>query len=284
MKFTTPNLNDLKIYDKFFHQENNFSYHNTPVTMFLWKNFIDYSVYFNKDFLVLKIFKNIFYLPFGNIKLGLEAIDKYCENNNIEPIFIVTEGQDLSLLESENTIIKENRNAFQYLYNSSDLAELKGRKYHSKRNHISAFKKQYEYTYEDLCESNIPDVLNAANIWYHEHEKTKETAAELEGIKFILENKEKLNVFGALIRISGVVAAFSIASEINEVAVDIHIEKAINKYKSAYALINNEFAKKLNLKYKFINREDDLGVEGLRKAKLSYKPCKILKSYEIKRK
>ena len=93
---------------------------------------------------------------------------------------------------------------------------------------------------------------------------------------------EALEARGGAIFIEDKAVAFTIGSMINPSVFDIHFEKALKDYSEAYTVINNEFAKNALSEFEFINREDDLGLEGLRKAKLSYNPCKILEKYTCK--
>ena len=164
---------------------------------------------------------------------------------------------------------------------ATNPAELKGKKYHSKRNHIKNLQKLYEYNLEELNENNKNDFLKTAKLWFEASEKTEETSVELNGIKKLLDNINIINVLGAAIKVNGEIVAFSLATKINDETVNIHIEKALPEYRGAYPVINQEFAKILSKDFKYINREDDVGIEGLRKAKLSYKPTILLKKYEI---
>ena len=104
---------------------------------------------------------------------------------------------------------------------------------------------------------------------------------EKKGIEFILQNMEELSVKGGAIFVAGKVVAFTLGSPITDEVFDVNIEKALAEFSEAYTVINREFAKELS-DYKYINREDDLGIEGLRKAKLSYKPHIILKKFSCR--
>ena len=283
MEFSSPNLNDIEIYKRFFGKDNNMSYENTFVTLFLWDELVNYKIYYEDDFLILGFYDNCFYLPFGNFEKGMQALLKYTKENNIIPYFIVS---DCSKFETFKTLysnlnIREIRDNFEYIYLARDLAELSGKKFHSKRNHIKNFSKLYNYSFEELNDNNKNEFYNIASRWYEENDKTEDTTIELNGINFILENKDLLKVHGGAIRVNDEIVAFSLASKINDEAVNIHVEKALSEFRGAYPVINQEFAKILSKSYKYINREDDMGIEGLRKAKLSYKPTLLLKKYEI---
>lgn len=177
--------------------------------------------------------------------------------------------------------IDEIRDAFDYIYKTEDLAMLSGKKYHSKRNHISSFSKKYDWKYKRIDKSLIPDVIACSEKWYNENadKMDKYMSVERDAITVLLENMEILGVRGGAILVDDTIVAFTLGSEINELTFDIHIEKALKDYSEAYTVINREFAKNELSEYVYINREDDMGLEGLRKAKLSYKPHMLLKKY-----
>lgn len=169
-----------------------------------------------------------------------------------------------------------------YVYLAKDLATLSGRKYASKRNHISQGEGQYQYDVHPLtekCKPHCPRILMDIGERPNE-EMSEKLKYELEALNFALENFEKLNQKGHVISINGKPAAFSIYEKLNPNTAVVHFEKAERQYKGLYQLINRETAKAIvedNLEY--INREEDLGFEGLRKAKMSYHPVKMLSAH-----
>ena len=228
----------------------------------------------------------LYRLPFCNdLKKGINTILEL--NNGIYPAFWAQDGKrfrEFKELYSEQYEFIEKRDAFDYVYNRQDLAELKGKKYHSKRNHISSFNKKYKWKYESITNDNIDNILECAEKWYNENSDKfdKYMAVEKEGISTILKNMELLDAKGGAIIVDGSVVAFTLGSPINDNVFDVHIEKALSDYSEAYTVINNQFVKNELTDYQFINREDDMGLEGLRKAKLSYKPAFLIKKYLCK--
>ena len=220
----------------------------------------------------------------GDIKKGLDMIFEYTAPEM--PRFWVQDDEkieEFKELLGESYDISPVRDAFDYIYKREDLANLIGKKYHSKRNHILAFSKQNEWCYEPITDENKCDVLECAEKWYSENldRMDEYMAIEKEGIKTLLDNMNLFNVKGGAIYVNGKVVAFTLGSPINDNVFDIHIEKALKDYQTAYTVINNEFAKTL-CDYEFINREDDMGLDGLRKAKLSYKPEILLEKYRCR--
>jgi Uncharacterized conserved protein len=199
----------------------------------------------------------------------------------------------------------ENRGDSDYIYSAEGLATLAGNQYRKKRNHISRFNRIYlDYEIRPLTPSNFDDALavekswlkiekldDLANpdcectcecreaAWAERSEDEKSRHAEYCAIVEALENFDALGMKGAVLYVGGVPAGMTMASEIAPGAWDIHFEKVIDEYavNGGYAIINKLFAERLVAAgAKFINREEDIGLEGLRKAKLSYYPQTIL--------
>lgn len=170
-----------------------------------------------------------------------------------------------------------------YIYLRSELASLSGKAFHKKKNHFSKFVRMYpDYKYYEIGACNIYDAQKVADAWYYEHLQDEDASqlAEYKAIKEALENFEELGLIGGIIYVNDSPCAMTIASKINENTVDVHFEKAVGEYalNGGYAAINKLFSEKLD-GVTWLNREEDIGIEGLRKAKLSYRPKIMLKKY-----
>lgn len=170
-----------------------------------------------------------------------------------------------------------------YIYLRSELASLSGKAFHKKKNHFSKFVRTYpDYKYYEIGACNIYDAQKVADAWYYEHLQDEDASqlAEYKAIKEALENFEELGLIGGIIYVNDSPCAMTIASKINENTVDVHFEKAVGEYalNGGYAAINKLFSEKLD-GVTWLNREEDIGIEGLRKAKLSYRPKIMLKKY-----
>ena len=170
-----------------------------------------------------------------------------------------------------------------YIYLRSELASLSGKAFHKKKNHFSKFVRTYpDYKYYEIGACNIYDAQKVADAWYYEHLHDEDSSqlAEYKAIKEALENFEELGLIGGIIYVNDSPCAMTIASKINENTVDVHFEKAVGEYalNGGYAAINKLFSEKLD-GVTWLNREEDIGIEGLRKAKLSYRPKIMLKKY-----
>ncbi|QNK41436.1 DUF2156 domain-containing protein [Caproicibacter fermentans] len=177
-----------------------------------------------------------------------------------------------------------DRNSSDYIYRSEDLIALSGRKFHGKRNHISQFERKYDWSYEDLTRENLEDCRLVAKQWCKDHGGCKDKdgfASEPCAIDRALNHFDELHLAGGMIRVEGKPVAFTVGEEINPKAYLLHFEKALDGYDGLYAVINHEYAAKHLEGYELINREEDMGIEGLRKAKLSYHPALLLERYRV---
>lgn len=179
-----------------------------------------------------------------------------------------------------------NRDLCDYVYLAEDLVNLGGRKYHSKRNHLSRF---YEnnWSFESLSTDNISECIEMNNKWaeqsidYSNPSDVKDKCEELQVAACSLKNFEKLGYIGGVIRVNSEVNAYTFGEPSSSDCFVVHVEKALRDFQGTYAAINREFVKSLEGKYKYINREEDMGSENLRKAKMSYHPVFLEEKYDL---
>ncbi len=172
-----------------------------------------------------------------------------------------------------------DRDSYDYVYDIHDLADLKGRKYQKKRNHYNRFRESFpHYTVRPITQELVPAVLAMAEAWYED--KLRENPQgdyhmERSALRRALKHMDALGLEGLAILDGEEILAMTLGSFLSPDTYDIHFEKARQNAEGAYPVINCEFARYLRGKYpqlQYLNREDDLGLEGLRKAKLSYYP------------
>ncbi len=176
-----------------------------------------------------------------------------------------------------------DRDQSDYVYLVQDLMKLEGRKYHRKRNHIKQFKEKYSHQYIPLAAEWIPECLRLETEWcdLRHCEVIPGLANESIAIKETFTHFDQLSVKGGVILISDKVEAFTLGEPLNPETVVIHIEKANPAFEGLYPLINQAFLEKEWSDYIYVNREQDLGEEGLRKAKESYFPRHMMNKYRI---
>lgn len=165
-----------------------------------------------------------------------------------------------------------------YVYLREKLVSLSGKSLQSKRNHINKFEKLYpDWLYEEISDASLEECLSLARLWLSDEEQIDSSKLdEQKMIELCLSNREALDLQTGLLRVGGRVIAFSFGSPINSETFGIHVEKADIHYEGAFTMINREFARRIPEQYTYINREEDLGLEGLRKSKQSYKPERLL--------
>lgn len=177
----------------------------------------------------------------------------------------------------------EDRPNYDYIYLTEDLMELKGRAFHGKKNHLNYFKKNYDYEYVEMTSAMADDAMtfiaefNARKeVPEHEMEMLK---MEEQAMDDVFRNLEKVGYNAGAVLIDGKIEAIAIGGQLGENTVTEHVEKANTDFRGLYQVINNEFCKHVASKAKYINREEDMGIPNLRKAKLSYKPVILLEKY-----
>ena len=181
-------------------------------------------------------------------------------------------------LEQQGYISREDRNNFDYLFRRKDLALLAGRKYHKKRNLIKAFISQHTYEARPLLDEHLDDALAVLETWVAENGAPGDYAAAREG----LEKSDELQLCGGIYYVEGRAVAYVLGEELGGgTSFVIHFEKAVRGYKGLYQFINQSFAAILPGFYATINREQDLGDQGMRHAKLSFHPCGYVEKYLI---
>ncbi|WP_051280827.1 DUF2156 domain-containing protein [Anaerovorax odorimutans] len=179
-----------------------------------------------------------------------------------------------------------DRPNFDYVYRTQDLIELKGREYHSKRNHLNYFLNHYKYEYVKLTSKMAKEAMQFIrefNIRKNLQDNHERELLEMEehAMKDVFENIETLGYLAGAILIDNKIEALSIGGYLGKKTVTVHVEKANTEYRGLYQAINNEFCKNVASHVKLINREEDMGIKGLRKAKLSYKPVKLIEKYIV---
>ncbi|MCM1326977.1 MAG: GNAT family N-acetyltransferase [Bacteroidales bacterium] len=267
-----------------------------------------------------------FSFPFGNgdKKAAIEMLLSYCREELGQDYLLdlcpLTEKQREELIEwfPGKFEIEADRDDFDYVYLREDLASLKGKKYHGKRNHIARFKDADDWSYEPLTRENIPECRAMSREWLgikEDNVKNRFSAQEFpaqeigagEGVAQMqdmqkidaetearieqsvedenialheaLDHYEEFGLVGGLLRKEGKVVAFTIGEPLNAETMVVHFEKAYPDLQGAYPMINQQFVLHECENYKYVNREEDVGDVGLRKAKLSYYPEILLKKY-----
>lgn len=180
---------------------------------------------------------------------------------------------------------EENRDNAEYIYEAESLATLAGRKLHGKRNHCTRFEKeQPDWHTEDLKPEHFSDCIALVERWEagHSDDGAGMQQAELSALRKAFDGFEALGMDGIILYAGDSPVAFSIGERVGRDCFDVHFEKADVEVNGAYPVVNREFVRRLLEKYpdlRLINREEDMGLENLRKAKESYRPSLLLNKY-----
>lgn len=176
-----------------------------------------------------------------------------------------------------------DRPNYDYVYRRQDLVDLKGRDYHGKKNHLNYFHKNYQFEYVQLTSAMAEDAMR----FIEEFNARKEIPEfemqllkmEEEAMADVFRNLERVGYLAGAILIDDKIEALSVGGYLNKNTVTVHVEKANINFRGLYQAINNEFCKNVPSHIEYINREEDMGIPNLRKAKLSYKPVKLVEKY-----
>lgn len=295
MEFAEISINDKVLFDKYLGQYNPQVSELTFTNLFMWRGYYKIRYALIKDFLCIISVPDksspFAFFPIGDFSKGdlqdvVPELKRYFNYKGWTLEFKRVAEEELKYLRSftsSNHSIVYDRDNSDYVYSSSDLINLSGKKYDAKRNHINKFNKLYGFEYVAMDEANIDECHRIMNDWCSERkcEEHKGLYCEKLANTEVLNNFKALGCKGALIRVNDRFEAFTVGERLNTDTAVVHIEKANSKINGLYTLINQQFCEKEWHDIAYVNREQDLGSEGLRKAKLSYHPVKMVNKYSV---
>ena len=185
--------------------------------------------------------------------------------------------------------VEVERPLWDYLYDARKLAELPGKKLHGKRNHIHRFEEEYQWSFESLTPGDYDDCMALVDEWYAQNPEDRDAgsadaADEYSAIRRAFESFGPLGLEGGVLRVSGRAVAFTVGEMVCAHTFVVHFEKARTDINGAYPMVNREFVRQVLTRHpgvKWINREDDMGLESLRKSKESYHPDAMVEKYMV---
>lgn len=283
LEFKKPETTDKQWVNDCLVHANSMNCEYTFGNLFIWSSAYSTEICRYKDFLICRWGKDDdinYSLPLGegDFTDAVSAIIEYAKSNGETPvIYGITEGY-LGLMQEAFTgkfTYKYDEGNNDYIYSTEKMASLSGKKYHGKRNHITNFKKNNpDWSFEKISKDNIDECLALHSKWIENKDPDDEDYSwEFEAVKKAFEYFDELDMVGGLIRVNGEVIAYTLGEpQMNGHCFVSHFEKAPADMIGAYPIINQEFTKNCLMQYEYVNREEDLGIEGLRKAKQSYHP------------
>jgi hypothetical protein len=292
INFKTVQLEDKPVIDTYFRMKRYQASECTFTNLYLWRDSYNVRWAVVNDMLCVTMSwgGNTFFLPpFGkdeNIGKSMEAMVEYSQSTNLD--FLLKGATEETVHVIERALpgrfdFQRDRDNDDYVHLTSELKELKGRKFSSKTNHIHFFKNHYpDYRFVPLTREITKDCIGTAYQWYVKHMGQDELLRwEFAAVKDALEHFEELGLRGGALLIYGKVEAFSLGEPLNEDMCVIHIEKGNSDIRGIYQVINQECCLHCWPEFTFVNREEDMGIPGLRKAKLSYRPVKMIEKYDV---
>ncbi len=292
--FKSLTLEDKNVLSKYFKNINTISYESLFSSLFIWRNVynIQYSIINNALIILRKEDKGKYFMPpLGYTENSLPLIInelKKLSYNDKDFSFLFGDAEEnfkncIVEIFKDNVEIIEDINDFEYIYNTKDLINLRGRKYHKKRNHYNMFKKLYNYSIKEISNDEIKnDCLSLLNTWAsNKNIISFQFESEKHAILECLSNLKYLDLKSIALYDNNSLIGFSLGEISNNTGI-IHIEKANNYYNGIYSFLNREFLLKDFSKTIFINRQEDCGDLGLRQSKESYYPIQKLKKYWIR--
>jgi hypothetical protein len=210
-------------------------------------------------------------MPLGDTKLGIELVLKYCEDNNIKPVFSKIPEESQDIFKAFHFHTQKDRDSYDYIFKNSDFIEYKGKEFRNQRNNLYSYLK----TFTPVFDTNITAYIDQCKEFTLKYHNSPD---KLEPTFKMLDNIDVLNLKGGVVINAGEVSAFCLYEKLTSEMVLSHVELTDNSHRGVHSYLVNELAKTISEKY--INKEDDMGIPGLRRFKETYNPHKMLKKYK----
>ena len=294
-EFKALQLNDKKIIDKFVGSYGYGTYEYAFSTLYMWREMCKPQYAIMQDSLIVRKQEKekgqYFMAPIGYVEEKLtfiiDELSRIKKSSSSMPYLFRDIEEDflnkLICIYGDRVTYTEDENNFDYIYDVSELIELSGKKFHSKKNHFNNFIKSYDYYIKDISDEDTAEkCIYFAQQWLKEKTSvSEELRYEQRVIEDIIKNYKELDIEGMAVFVQDQVAGFCLGERLKEDMAVIHIEKGNSDFKGVYAFINNVFLNKYFSDIKYVNRQEDLGIKGLRKAKQSYHPIKLEKKFNV---
>lgn len=269
---------------------------NVITDSYIWKNYYNTKYYINEYGLVWiyriknQVFSSVPLCTDENVVASFYEMKEYFNSVlgvKLKLYLVDEHTKNILNLPKDKFLVEEERDYFDYLYNAKELMALSGKKYHKKKNHVNGFLKEYEnrYRVKIADKSDVESIEEFLIKWHNKRniiDEYNRDDYELKGIFYVLEHCDMLKYKMMLVYVDDVIEGFTLGTYLREEKTAyIHVEKANPDIRGLYAFINREFLRNCFSEAEYVNREDDMGLEGLRKAKLSYNPIELIKKYTI---
>ncbi len=292
VQFKKISIEDRDTLAKHLSQTEHLACDYSAASLILWSSIFKTQMAVSGDRLFLKYCRdgvNYFTFPMGSgdLKEAFSWLYAYCKAQNIEMRMNNVEPNMFAEIEKifpGRYDICYQRNYSDYIYKVEDLKNLSGKKYHGKKNHINNFiKNNPDWSYEKISDDNIDECVEMVRQWCLQNgcvgdpSKAEEVCVLIKGLR----NMKELSLIGGAIRAGGRLVAVTMGERVSDEMFVVHFEKAFSDIQGAYPIINQQFIINELSGYTYVNREEDMGIEGLRKAKLSYRPVMMAEKGRI---
>ncbi len=290
LEFSKISPDDIIRYNKYREKAPSNASEASFTTLFIWNDYYNLECSENGEFFFLRFnIKNrepSYFFPVGNgnLKKAIDELSEYAASNGEKLAFRLVNKEDrdkLTEIFGDRFTVRESRDSYDYVYLTEKMIALSGKKLHSKRNHLNYFIENFEFEYKKVKdECLLKKCAEKAYKLIEEKEKNK-NSFELGAMKSYFEHYFKFNQTGAAIEIDGNIVAMSFGEKLTDNTALIQIELADDSYRGAYQAINKLFCENEWVNFTYVNREEDMGIEGLRKAKMSYQPELLVEKYYL---
>ena len=282
-------MEDKPIFDKHYKKYPPVHSDNLFTTMISWMDYGNYNFVFLEDNIIImtNVCNNIqFRLPLGKFNMELvKQVLKLAKNEGSDPPITIIDSQIKDIISKffPKLDFKPDRDYFEYVYLASDLAELPGTPYSKIRNRLNKFKKNHSYKVENISNDNMTEVKEFLKRWclWKDCESDPILENERKAILYSVSHFFELGLSGINLRINGKIEAIAVYEMLSSDTALVHYEKGSPEYDGIYKAINKETANILQKDFNFINRESDMNLPGLRKAKMSYRPHHMVEVFHL---
>ncbi|SFK87756.1 DUF2156 domain-containing protein [Proteiniphilum acetatigenes] len=295
LTFKSLELKDKNIINSYLRQQNYRASDLCFTNLYCWGRKFDTQFAITPDWLFIRFKdnngRNSYLKPVGagNLKEAIDLIQK--NHSSFSSPFQMRGLTKEMIKEIEDAMpgrfdYQLNRSVSDYIYTTEKLIHLKGKKLQSKRNHINRFKRENDWKYHSLTgnRSLVEECKNMLDKWMEMNKEEKDPSLVYDdhATTLMLDNFEYFNLKGGLICVDNEIAAFTIGEPLTEDTFVVHVEKAFTSIHGAYTIINQQFIENEASEFSYVNREEDMGMENLRRAKESYHPDILLEKYNAR--
>jgi len=290
LEFRDINANDFEKFNKYRVSDVTNASEGAFATMFIWNRYYNLQIAENGEFLFLRFnIKNkapsyFFPIGSGNLEKAIEELSEYASSKGEKLAFRLVSRKNAGRLKEiygKRFAFTEDRDCFDYVYLTEKMMSLSGKKLHSKRNHLNYFLDNFNYEYVEVTEpAFLNECAQKAYEWVNAKTKNK-NPFEMGAMESYFRYYFRFNQKGAAIKVDGNIVAMSFGEKLNDDMALIQVELADDSYRGSYQAINKFFCENAWKDLKYVNREEDMGIEGLRRAKESYQPEFLVEKFYI---